>query len=338
MNGATSLALNIRAYEERDEPHVLDLLEAALGQGPTGQRSAATFRWKHLDNPFGRSLMLVAEADGRIIGFRAFMRWEFRTRTGTIRAVRPVDTATHPAYQGRGVFSSLTREALREVSGQADLIYNTPNSKSLPGYRKLGWQTVGQVPISVRVRHPIRFARRIRGDHGVSDPSRPHVRAEPAADVLSEVGAIADVGELQDVRLRTPRSLAFMRWRYGSAPGLDYRAVLEERGTRLPGLAVFRVRLRGGLWESTVSDVMTPHGDSRTARRLLRRAARSADVDHLTCSFPTGTAAGRAALPAGFVRAPRGMTLVVKTLRPDIEPDPRALSSWGLCLGDLEVF
>jgi hypothetical protein len=70
-------AVSIRSYSDGDETGVLHLLNAALGVGPAGERSAGFFRWKHLNNPFGRSFMLVAEADDRIVGLRAFMRWEF---------------------------------------------------------------------------------------------------------------------------------------------------------------------------------------------------------------------------------------------------------------------
>jgi GNAT superfamily N-acetyltransferase len=329
----------VRPYVDEDEADVLSLLRAALGTGPTGSRSTAFFRWKHLENPFGRSFMLVAEADDRIVGFRALMRWEFLAGDRTLRAVRPVDTATHPDYQGQGIFSRLTREALSGLEGQADLVFNTPNNKSLPGYRKMGWDTVGSVTISVRIRHPIRFARHARHDGGSVEGAWPLIRAERAADVLGQVADdLLRSSDRPDDRLRTPRDGAFLRWRYGSAPELDYRAVRETRGGQAGGLAVFRVRRRGRLWETTVSDLVVPDGDSQTARRLLRRVVRASDVDHLTCTFPARTAPSRAAGQVGFFRAPRGMTLVVKALSPDLSPDPRKLASWGLPLGDLEVF
>jgi predicted N-acetyltransferase YhbS len=95
-----------------DESEVLALLDAALGAGPAGARPVAFFRWKHFENPFGPSFMLVAEADEQVVGLRAFMRWEFVAEGRRFRAVRAVDTATHPDYQGRGIFSALTRQAI----------------------------------------------------------------------------------------------------------------------------------------------------------------------------------------------------------------------------------
>ena len=129
---------SIRPYDEADEDEVIGLLTAALGGGPAGERPAEFFRWKHQENPFGRSFGLVAEADDRIVGLRAFMRWEFVAGDRRFKAVRAVDTATHPDYQGRGIFSQLTLEALDALRHEADFVFNTPNEKSLPGYLKMG--------------------------------------------------------------------------------------------------------------------------------------------------------------------------------------------------------
>jgi hypothetical protein len=137
--------------------------------------------------------------------------------------------------------------------------------------------------------------------------------------------------------LATDRDLAYLRWRYGAAPLLDYRAVTEERDGRLAGLAVFRVRPRGGLWESTVAEVLAG-GDPAVARRLLRRVARAAPADHLTFAAPAGSAAARAATRAGFLPSPVGISMVANPLRPGVRPDPSRLGSWSLTLGDLEVF
>ena len=144
MTTTGTVSYVVRQYEVTDEDAVLRLLRITLGAGPIGQRTAAFFRWKHLDNPFGPSLMLVADAGGEIIGLRAFMRWRFDAAGQDVRAVRAVDTATHPDHQGRGIFSRLTSEALDLLRGDTDLIFNTPNEKSLPGYLKLGWRIVGR--------------------------------------------------------------------------------------------------------------------------------------------------------------------------------------------------
>lgn len=347
MSGSsTSLSLTVRPLMEEDEPAVLDLLRAALGEGPTGHRSTRFFRWKHMENPFGKSFMLVAETRGRIVGLRAFMRWQLRTGTDVLHAARAVDTATHPDFQGKGVFSRLTRESLVALAGEVDLLFNTPNQKSLPGYLKLGWRRVGSVPVSVRVRHPLRFLWGIRslesgtGSSKIEDPdlSRTTVKvAEALADVETPVRSLSDRPGA-DRRLETPRDLDYLKWRYVSAPGLGYRAVREPWDGPSRGVAIFRVRPRGSLLESTIAEVIVAPGDRMTAGRLLSRVARAAPVDHVTCSFPSRTAPWAAAPRRGFLSSSQGMTLVVNPLRSNIDPDPADLRSWALSLGDLEVF
>ena len=300
------------------------MLDAALGGGPAGSHSAKYFRWKHLENPFGPSFMLVAETDGRIVGLRAFMRWEFVAGDRRFRAVRAVDTATHPGYQGRGIFSQLTLEALDALRHQADFVFNTPNEKSLPGYLKMGWRVVGQVPVRVKVRRPIRFAMRARSWKSTTEPVALPTSTAPLASALltDDVdGLLQDHGGRLEP-ISTPRDTTYLRWRYGRAPLLGYRAVEAREHGRLEALSIFRIRPRGELVECTVAETIVRAENARAGARVLRRAGSSAAIDHLTCSFPAGTAANRAALRAGSVRVPRGMTLVVNTLGHRIDPHP----------------
>ena len=330
--------VHIRAYEDGDEPAVLDLLKTTLGEGPTGERTTEFFRWKHRDSAFGPSFMLVAEIGGAIVGLRAFMRWRFRSSGTILHGVTAVDTATHPDHQGRGIFSSLTKRALGDLAGEIDFVFNTPNEKSLPGYLKMGWRRVGRVPVHVRIKDPRGLLRAVAA-RGAAPPAVPIVDAEPVAAHVSELAGstLLEQGAVGR-RIATDRSLDYLRWRYVDAPGLDYRAVAGSASGRMEGLGVFRVRPRGAAWEATVTELIVRPGDARAARRVLRAIGRAARVDHLTCHFPAGTTAARAAAACGYVRTPRGITFVVNPLNRDIDPDPTELSSWALTLGDLEVF
>ncbi|MGH2572280.1 MAG: GNAT family N-acetyltransferase [Actinomycetota bacterium] len=335
--------LAIRPFRPEDESGVVELLNRSLGGGPAGERSSEFFRWKHLANPFGPSFMWVAESEGEVVGLRAFMRWSFKADGQSISAVRAVDTATHPDHQRRGIFSLLTRESLEALREEVALVFNTPNEKSLPGYLKMGWLVVGTIRPSVRLRRPLRFVRHIRALRDGEEPTgpRPPTEAEPAAHALVDgitLSPLLEAAATEHAMLHTPRDLAYLRWRYGDAPLLDYRAIRLEEGGSTTGLALFRVRPRGVLWETAIADLIVRPGDQRTARRLLRAVARRARVDHLTCRFPVGSTAARAARRAGFLPAPAGAPFVVNPLRDGLRPDPIDQASWALSLGDLEVF
>lgn len=330
-----------RPFTEADEPEVLGLLDTSLG-GSSGAGPRELFRWKHLRNPFGPSLMLVAEAEGNVVGFRAFLRWRFRApRGGDVRAVRPVDTATHPDYRRRGIFSSLTLAAVESVSPESALIFNTPNRNSRPGYLKMGWQVVRRFPIALRPRRPLRVLARSIRHRGTTEPVDIPVDAEPATTLAGGLAELSDLVEesIEEVtRLTTPTSVELLRWRYAMPPALTYWLVREEQHGHLRGIAIFRIQEVGGLLQCSISELIAHPGDRRTARSLLQRAVRAAPVDYAICHFPSGSGGARAAKRVGFMPSPLGTTLAVRPLDPRIEPDPLDGRSWALSLGDLEVF
>ncbi|HEY7281223.1 MAG TPA: GNAT family N-acetyltransferase [Actinomycetota bacterium] len=338
-----SAAVHIRPFEESDVDPVVELLGRALGPGPGGADRRELFVWKHLRNPFGDSVALVAEDDGRLVGVRTFMRWSLVGPGSTIGidAVRAVDTATAPEVQRRGVFSSLTRRGLERCREEGiAFVFNTPNSKSLPGYLKLGWREVARWPVWLRVRHPGRLAgaavrRNLASGHPVDAATD---RLPPAATVLAGDG----VDEVLSVAspaggLATHISRAYLRWRYADGP-LPYRAVLATGPA--PALVIARLRSRGSLTEAVVCEAL---GEQEALTRLLRALPREAGADHAVAHTGPTSPARPAYRRAGYRRLPRaGMTFVVRPVDgvalPAGTPDPLAAGSWSLSMGDLELF
>ncbi|MFN2390155.1 MAG: GNAT family N-acetyltransferase [Actinomycetota bacterium] len=331
----TPFDISIRPYTDADEEAVVDLLHVSLGGGPGGERTASFFRWKHLDNPFGRSLMLVAEDEQGVVGFRSFLRWEYASAHGRWRAVRAVDTATHPRAQGKGVFTRLTTTALAELKGSCDFVFNTPNEKSLPGYLKMGWTTAGRVPVWIRPRRPLASLRARRVSEGPMRTARPESDSASAAEVLRG-GSIPPAGT-SGGGLATIRDETYLLWRYGPGSGLDYRAVTLVRGGRR-GTAIFRLRPRGGAWEATVAEVLTGAEGAALAGRLLAEVAKVSGADHLSVHFSAICPSPYRHSLRGYVRAPGGMMLVTNRLGRPVTPDPSTTSSFTFSLGDLEVF
>ncbi|WP_051935903.1 GNAT family N-acetyltransferase [Salegentibacter sp. Hel_I_6] len=125
---------------QKDISEVVKLIKRGLDKGYTEE----FFRWKHLKNPFGKSYGLMAIDNGKIIGLRMFMFWKFSNVNvnKNLIAIRPVDTVVDEDYRGKGLFKELTLRGLEECKGKYDLVFNTPNENSLPGYLKMGWEKV----------------------------------------------------------------------------------------------------------------------------------------------------------------------------------------------------
>jgi GNAT superfamily N-acetyltransferase len=320
-------ALNVRAFEDRDRRAVLELLREALGWGDDA-RFEELFAWKHLRNSFGVSAALVATDGDRIVGFRAFMRWAFERDGRLVRAVRAVDTATHPEYQGRGIFTSLTTAAIEAVRAEGvDLVFNTPNDRSRPGYLKMGWHVVGRIPVAARPLSATGLVRMIRARTPAERWSTASGVGLPASDVLRDRETVAALLARTpgSVGLRTQRDPEYLWWRYADAP-FEYRAFPAERGVD-DGVVVVSLRRRGPATEATLCEILVPDDDARLRRALVRHALRQLGADYAI------RAAG-AERRDGFVGLPRqGPVLTGRALGPMPVP---ALSAWRLELGDVE--
>ncbi|MDQ6835014.1 MAG: GNAT family N-acetyltransferase [Actinomycetota bacterium] len=339
---ASNPSFQFRPYRDQDEPHVLELLQAAFGSWPReieDQDPTELFRWKHQANPFGRSVMTVAEADGRLVGFAAWLRWRMTANDRPFGVLRIVDLAVHGSYRGHRLHPALVRHGQPHLPPDAAFTLSVTNERSRSGSRKLQAHELGVFPLLVRPRSPLRSAaRRIRRRPGSPPDRSPLVEAEPAAAALGDgesISALLAQTERSNDRFTTVKDLDYLRWRYGTL-GI-YRAVRVERGGRLTGLAIFRIRPRGRSWVSTLCEVLVFPGDRRTARRLLDQVVHAAAVDYVICQFPPGSTARRAAMRCGFLRVRSGPVPTVSLLRQGVVPDPTEAASWAICLGDLDL-
>jgi len=307
----------IRVATAEDLPKVIDVCRAALGWSDPAF-DEALFRWKHLDNAFGPSLLLISHADHDVNAVRPMMRWRFRSDDRSVNAVRAVDTATHPSAQGEGLFTRLTTEALQQLEGDAELVFNTPNEKSRPGYLKLGWQEAGRIAFGVR------FA----GGRGAKNSLTNRVPATkpslPTPELGVEVGeALSHASELvgqptPGAMWRTDHSVDTLRWRFIRGP-ITYRAVPAG-----DGYLIVRARRRGEAVELVVAHQIgsaTP----KTLRTALTTTMRSVGADHaLTAAHFPGTITTNRVGPILTTRSVAG------------QPHPVADFAWTP--GDIELF
>jgi GNAT superfamily N-acetyltransferase len=344
----------IRIYDPTDEGAILDLLKLTVGETAGSRKTAEFWRWKHAANPFGPSYSVCAWDDAvpEIAGLRTLMWWSFRDRSGShLRAARAVDTATHPAHQRRGIFSALTQYAIDDLRDrQVPFIFNTPNGNSLPGYLKMGWRVVGRWPLYMRPSRWLKtgwrfLARRLSGA-SAPDSALPvatnlmgwaRFRGQHDADLARLVFSNEILRRC--VGYRTERTLAYLDWRYGGHPDIEYgvHVVTDDRG--LAGVLIGRpVRGIAGLKALAITEMLMRTPSRRAGAKLLRSVARATDCDYLMAHFAPGTLEHDALSVAGFVRAiGRGYTFVACPLNttPD---DPTQPGSWDLTLGELEIF
>jgi hypothetical protein len=328
-------AFEVRGFEARDGPGVLDLLQATFGDWPRDIQGIAPsefFRWKHVDGPFGPSKLLVAEANDSVIGFLAYMPWRLLARGQVLSTMRGVDLAVHRSYRRRGVSMAMRAEA--NPPSDVAFIWSTPNEQSHPGGLKAGRRDVLSLPRFVRPCGRLRDRSWRLSTRESKAAEHLHVEADTAGEILRDGGHASRVlaqSLTPSAHLATSKDLDYLRWRYAQFD--EYRAVTVDVGANASGMVIFRTRRHGRFWVSHVCELFVEGDDSRTTSRLLRQVREASRADFISCHFSSRHRAAR----YGFVQRRSRTVLTVYPLQQSPIAPPTERTSWVLSLGDLEL-
>lgn len=300
----------IREGEEKYIPSIVELLKLSLGESLM-PKSEVFWRWKHIDNPFGPSPVLLAFEGDVLVGVRAFMRWEWQQGNKILKAVRAVDTATHPEHQGKGIFKKLTMQLVEQCKAEGiHFIFNTPNKISMPGYLKMGWESRGKLPVRASV-HLFRKS----GDPRVS---RDDWNALAYHSLLQQ-------GEVASAKIKTRLSADYLLWRYRDNPNAEYRVVSADH--KHPFVLIYRVKNEKVIPEIRVTEIICEKKNMVHALESLK--ACESGIKIITTS-EKGI--------HGFFPLPVGPIVTTRNLNLPSYPESLSFVTWSPTLGDLELF
>ena len=108
-------------------------------------------RWLYAGSPEGEVLGMDAWHEGRMVAHYACVPARARIHGVERRVLLSVNTATHPAHQGKGLFTQLAEATYGLASAQGfHAVYGVANAQSTPGFvRKLGFTVLS--PLDARV-------------------------------------------------------------------------------------------------------------------------------------------------------------------------------------------
>jgi predicted N-acetyltransferase YhbS len=314
--------MQIRESTESDIPGILEVLKASLGE-TSSKKTEEVWRYKHIDNPFGESLVLVALEQDRIIGVRAFMRWQWQKENQIYSAFRAVDTATHPEHQGKGIFKKLTLRAWEIAKEQGDhFVFNTPNEQSKPGYLKMGWEEVDKLEIQLAPSNPLywKFKAKAPNYKIHRNSNKENLKALLISAHNRKMGG----------GMFTPKTPEYLSWRFERNPLQQYH-VLQEADYYIAGYVKQRSRLK----EFRISERICGDKDSeRKANKAIKNLANKFGAQIISCQSGT-IPLSRFGLTSNF-----GPWLTLKNVnlsKKDYE-SYKQLRNWNYSIGDLELF
>ena len=332
--------MQFRSATPKDKHAIIDLLKKSLGES-TIPKSESLWNWKHEQNPFGPSYVLLAEDNNNVIGLRAFMQWQWQWKKQIYKAIRAVDTATHPDYQGKGIFKKLTLQQIETCKDEGvDFVFNTPNDQSKPGYLKMGWVEQGKLPLKFKVLRPVSLAYKRLFEKSKSfeneDNSSPSQAWEPGIpDLITQ-------GLHRTDQFSSYLSPAYISWRYEKNPLFNYNYFTDHSNF----LIISRIKKHSFARELRIVEFILLKPESQFRKwnaeigKQVLRFCKNNKIDFIAIS---------GLQYSNFSNCLRWMGLIpVRAMGPSITlkdlnmyekfPDVRDINNWNYSLGDLELF
>lgn len=332
--------MQIRPATPQDKPAMIGLLKKSLGEGLI-PKSASLWNWKHEQNPFGASFVLLAEENDALIGLRAFMQWQWKWNNTIYKAIRAVDTATHPDHQGKGIFKKLTLQQLELCKQQGiHFVFNTPNDQSRPGYLKMGWVQQGRMPLKLKVLNPIALAyalafKKGKAASGAEDPTPAQTWDPRVFDLMNKYEGKSD-------HLNTVLSSSYIRWRYADNPLFRYNYFTDFEDFLLIG----RIKPHSFTKELRLVDCMFFNNSSSDRRinskisKLVLPYCKKNKIQVISFSGQQYQLNRSALNWMGMLPVqPRGPIVTLRDLNMHEQfPELLDIKNWGYSLGDMELF
>jgi hypothetical protein len=332
--GETSSRFTLRRYDGGDETAIVALLKSAFGVW----HSLNYWRWMYKKNPAGKPIIWIAQNGKTIIGHHAIIPVRMKVADENLTGSQGVNAATHPSYQGQGVFSSIAAGCIRDAC-----IHNIPLT--------FGFSRKSIEPILKR------HARRVHICFMVSMVRALNRRSLPARHVPSDIliqtanFALRKLVRFESVCAREKKDLEIQRisrfdrrvtrfwneisrnfqiivirnqeylnWRYADNPEGNYVIFVASKNKRILGYIVLKEDHREDRTLGLIVDILGFQNREKVVSCLIQTAVeyfQKRDADLVLCMISETNPYKAAFTGAGFVKSPfRRMTLTCTTNLP----------------------
>jgi hypothetical protein len=320
---------------------------------PDNVKALAPFtRWQYWDNPFGETVSIVAEVDGRIAAHWAAVPVPMVLGGREQLGAKGVDGATDPDQRGRGLFAGVGARMLA-AAGEAGIgaILTHPNPDAARGAEKAGAVLISRAAAHVRPVDHAWVGGRLR---------LPGPLARPVGAALRRVAFRLSAGDPVELDDRPPladldglwaragahvengiaRHAAWWDWRYARRPERPYTFAVTRRGGAVTGAACVTVAERfGGRFGLVLEHLAVDAEAMRGLTRGLDAIARAHGAVGLALATLPGSRESALVTGAGFRRLPQRLEprpLRMMVFDPDGDAAGLAARRWAMAWGDLD--
>ena len=138
-------------FKTDEELNLLVELQKAVYKERASSFNKSLFCFWYVDNPCGGVISYNAIDNGKIVAHQSFVPELMEVDGRVVRCARSMAVVTHPDYQGKGLFSTLTNMAVEEARQQGyEFLYAITNGNSFPRFVKhCGFSSITRLNVKI---------------------------------------------------------------------------------------------------------------------------------------------------------------------------------------------
>jgi len=352
---------SVRPYKEGDEKEIFELTKVVWGyEVPEKERWMRGWRWLHLDNPAGTSIIWLAKHNGKTVGVHLLVMINMKIRGGSHKGGEPVDTMTHPEYRYQGISSTLGRKLLSEAEKKGICLeFAFPNQQNYPVRMKSGWFDVCAFQVMIKPLNLKNILRKyfVRNrlllnifTTGGNLIIKAFFRSKKVpGKVMSKVKEVSHFDDRisefwdtisNDYDIIVVRNKKYLNWRYVYAPNADYTIYIAEESGNICGYIVLGCGNKDNLRWGYIYDIIASTEREDIIQCLLTKAVEyfmDAGVDAIFSKMVTNEICRKGLSKNGFIPHFRfkGRFVAYNTFTKLFDVFLKNSKNWFIQLGDL---
>jgi len=323
---------DIRPGNARDGEKIVPFLNQVFDGWPGFNQATSSldyWRWKHIDNPRGESLITVCELDGDLIGVSHNAILQIKQGESLITAGQSSDLAVHEDHRLMGVRNAIVDEMFKHFAGKG-ICYNLTVTRHPHLLQSLKRKQRPRFPHNIQCYTRIQDIQR----HLENIPMDNEWLMKTGYKTLSFINAITQQlthtpnQKAQQIReisffeesINTfwdqvsrhydfigVRDRAYLNWRYCDPRAGDYRVTCAEENGSISGYVVTGTnKVNPGYPIGYIMDLLTLPDKPWISSQLLREAVKSMDdegINIILCLAISGNSLEKALSQNGFLNS-----------------------------------
>ena len=320
---SNSQNFSIRKFKNEDVDEILNLLNNVFKQKFTRD----WWKWKYELNPSGfrgqDGDIWVAESEHKIVGHYALIPEKIKFYSRVIDIAQSVDTATHPDFRGKGVFTALAKKVYSAAKNRYPFLIGFPSAMAYRGFLNMGWKDLSPVPEHTKILDYNSFSNRKFSNPIYSQSAKTllktcyHLTQLPKSLKFSSIkGTNVEIEQIKKFssefdpfwdksrmkyNIVMERTSAFLNWRFSKQFG-SYQFFIA-RSTKENEILGYVV-IKNSINSLDIIDLIALQDQDKAILELIDTAVRTCKdlgLDSIRCWFPKWHKSSNLLVNKGFI-------------------------------------